>query len=241
MGTHLAVVELAHISGLAEDKCANTFAIETPPAWDPVANIDDIRTPLINFYNSGANSIASHLSPGISRAADATVIKVYDLAGHLDGSPHGSPVASGTFTLGPSGNGNALPEEVAAVLTLRAEGWAEALVETPDGADPGSAVDRPRQRRSGRLFIGPLNLAAITTVAGKARPTSFLRDTMNERAQNLQLELFAALTPGYLCVWSRQDGVFRRVTHAQVDDAWDTQRRRGVAQTLRTTVATPSV
>lgn len=111
-------------------------------------------------------------------------------------------------------------------------------METPDGADPGGAVDRPRQRRSGRIFLGPFNVAAMADVTDRCRPSQFLIDQALERIQNLALGL--GNNGHWVCVWSRVDGAFYRITHAQVDNAFDTQRRRGVEATVRTTVTTPS-
>src|SRR3954452_14530677 len=118
MGT-LAVVELPSRSGLPRDKVVNTFAFaEDVSVRGTNAQDAHYITALTNLYTQpsslGALKIGELLSIGLSRTAGAVAIKLYDITGHLDGSPHGSPRTIGSFTL-PTANatGVAVPEEVA--------------------------------------------------------------------------------------------------------------------------------
>lgn len=233
-----AVVTLPHVSGVARDACQNTFILDGPSAlFLPGATLL-VTQALANFYNldgSAGVAVADYLSDALSRTVIASTVKYYDITTHLDGSNAGSPVSTDAFTLGPAGGATSLPEEVALVCTLRASGWATAAVEAPDAGDPGSAVDRPKQRRSGRLFLGPLSSFGLVEEAStfRARPSDTFRGVILDRAEALSDELDALDVEWH--VWSRVDVTTRRITDAQVDNAWDTQRRRGTAATVRST------
>lgn len=237
----LATVGLQALSGKAEDVMVNTFTIDVPAPFTALIG-GDIKFALELFYFStnapGVLPIYDYLGPMISRAA-APIVSLYDLTGHLDGSPHGSPVYADT--LGMTGAGAApatgIPSECAAVLTLRGDGWQTALVEVPDGADAGALVDRPRQRRSGRIYIGPFRSDVAQTAAGTGNVVvnGNLRNAMLYGAQRMKGELDAG---GYdWCVWSRKDANLYPITHVQVDNAFDTQRTRGTDSTERDTLA----
>lgn len=239
-------VTLDHASGFAEDAVVNTFNIIGFSTDDEVSVAQDVHAALANFYNvqaAGAGSpLANLLSRGLSRAAGGMRIRSYDVTGKLGINPatgrpypHGSPVHESAHTLGASaGAQTPLPEEVALCVTLRGFGWEEALAEAPDGGDAGSAPDRPRQRLTGRFYLGPFNIVAIGNDLVRCRPSDTLITAAGAAVQMLETEL--ANNGHHLAVWSRTDGVMWTVTDVQVDNAWDTQRRRGHAPTSRTTV-----
>lgn len=88
--------------------------------------------------------------------------------------------------------------------------------------------DNNRPRFRGRLYI-PMCLTGVTPTGSNASPTA--RDKV------------AALVPILTGlggvdvdwgVWSTVDNAFRSYTDWYVDDAWDTQRRRGKRATART-------
>jgi hypothetical protein len=87
----------------------------------------------------------------------------------------------------------------------------------------------PRQR--GRIYVGPFSAAE----AGSRTPAAPIRAAV------------ASLVPVFTnlggsdvdwCVYSRTDGVMRPITNWWIDDAWDTQRRRGLRATTRDTGTT---
>lgn len=84
----------------------------------------------------------------------------------------------------------------------------------------------PRQR--GRIY---LPMCTHGSGVSSLRPSSGLRDTVISMAQG-----FADLggTNVDWQVYSGRDHAARKVTHAWVDDEWDTQRRRGLRPTTRT-------
>lgn len=227
-----AVCELAPTSGLPEDTIVNTFTF-SHPGVSALLEHTNIANGVKAFYNNtgtGPQPLAYYLGGHISRASLSRV-KVYDVTNHLDGEPHGSPVYEDVFTLGAqAANAIQYPQEVALVLTLRAFDAYDVPVERPDAGDPGTAVDRPRQRSTGRVYLGPFNEFAFTGLSVPCRPSAAVRNAARDAAQ----EMADVLNPGSeLVVWSRQDGVVRPVTYVETDDAFDTMRKRGVAPTQR--------
>lgn len=243
MGSILAVVSLAHTNGLPADACQNQFAVETAGAASGADHVG-IASEIGDFYSGlatgAAAEVGAYLSPVISRVANAHSVALYNLDGHLDGSPHGSPMFENTFTIDAPLSTSPYPEEVACVLTLRGLDWSMQPVESPDSADEGTERDRPRQRHTGRVYIGPVNANAAMNDNGVNRPAVQFRNDLRFAAAELQSSLIAE-TASYLAVWSRKNSALYRVTHVQVDDAWDTQRRRGAKAVSRqqTTVYTP--
>lgn len=261
----LVTATLPATNGLAEDDVVNTFAFQTVDPFDAGSQMDDIAAGLGVLYNvappeSGV-TLASRISEEIKRTTDAVIIRAYDITGKLqnvaytkpNGQPgvkppaHGSPIGVTTMTLGAEeGAPKPLPRQVAAVLTLRGQDWQTVPVEAADNApitrtgggdtvtDPGTAVDRPKQRLSGRLFLGPFNDNAIGDAPSSSNIGTNLRTTIINAAGDAYS---AWLGLGLQwSVWSRTLGQLNEVTHIQVDDSWDIQRRRKKAPSTRTTL-----
>lgn len=234
---YLVTANLAHRSGLAKDRVSHSFAIQSATPWDPATELGEMTIPLTSFYNTvvpGFFSIGSMLSGELSRAANGIEYDVYrlDTLAKLQGGPKGSPVATDRATLVAAGTAAGPPTEVAYCLSYRDTTPPLAPEEAPDGADADLKPDRPASRRRGRVFLGPLNNGALTIGAlGEARPVASFRDTVLGAAERLFDELKANLHTW--SVWSRQDGEFRGIEEIWVDDAFDTQRRRGVSATAK--------
>jgi hypothetical protein len=140
-------------------------------------------------------------------------VNVYDL-----GNAHPRPPHTSQWTCpARSGSGVNLPLEVCCVLSMFA--------------------DRNIARHRGRVYIGPLQELDMTTSAqGVPLVAPSFRDTLIEHVERLiaGTAAVAGVTP-QLAIYSRMDGVARVVQHGWVDDAFDTQRRRGPRATTRTT------
>lgn len=243
----LAVVEMPMRSGLPKDKVVNTFAIGEQASVRGT-DVPALKTALKRVYTtatagSGGQPLGGWLGPQLSRVANACQIKLYDLNGHLDGSPHGSPFDIDSFTLAASLGNDPMPEEVALCCTLEAWQRGQQRVEVPDGSDPDAKPDRPRQRFTGRVYFGPWQASESVVDANlMARPNATIQVTLRQVMQRLADELDTNTTDRlFLGVWSRKDERIREVEFLRTDDAWDTQRRRGNSPTAITRLAVSDI
>lgn len=230
-------------NGLPDSRVVNSFAIDAGVGDQSESEIDAILTEIGKFYTllptGGTLKLSDYMSPEVWRGT-GIVLKAYAIGSNLaglslaqGGIPSGAPVAEITHTLAAATAAAGLPGEVACALTLEALGRAGAAVEVPDSSDPGLKPDRPKQRRTGRLYLGPLNITTAATLSGAVRPTVAFRTDLQLAAVQLQARL-EALDPTYSwSVWSKADAALRPITHVSIDDAFDTQRRRGAAPTAR--------
>jgi hypothetical protein len=117
-----------------------------------------------------------------------------------------------------TGTDDALPNEVALCLSFRCD---------PYGG-------HRRQSFYNRVYLGPLITTANTsiTATGPGRPSGDFRDDVLAAYQKLQdkLDVFGPDVARHV-VYSPTHDSSGIVTSAWVDDAWDTQRRRGVEPT----------
>lgn len=215
-------------SGNPDFEAVNTFAFKTDVAVDATVRLD-ILSAVASFYGDvgtgQARAVGAYLSSLFDRTAGAGQLKMFDITGHLDGSPHGSPIAEGTITLPAAAQFSNLPPQVASVLTLRAR---DALAQPVEG--PGDT--RPRARRTGRIFIGPLNLQAATNPANDvSTPSTAFTDDCLKAAENLQ----DALVDGdYVwCVWSRTALALSGIERVEMDNSWDILRSRKIKPSIR--------
>lgn len=203
-------VRIESQSGIPADAIVNTFhwilEDETRPAAVTAAGL--IVTKLEAFYGA-----FDQLMP-LATLALGMQIKTYTL---LDPQPR-VPVLTSTGTFVPA-VGGPLPKEVAVCLSYRGN-----LV---SGSNPA--------RRKGRLFLGPFLASQIdgTVVAGEVRPLASLTATL--RAAGQVLAGVVAGEPSW-AVYSPTGLTVTPVTFVSTDNAFDTQRRRGAAPTIRTEV-----
>lgn len=244
----LITATLEDEGGFTDDSIVNSFAFRGPGEADELADV--LADHVIQFYNSipagGAIApISSFISSRVTRTAGACTVRGYDITGRLgylepgdEGfvigkkrlASHGSPVLEQAFTLGAAADPSNLPAQIANVLTLRARGAEAAPVEGPGDT-------RPRSRKTGRLYIGPLNNRAAVpgdaSAANFARPDGDFQTTLLQAGEQLQDSANAA--GANWCVWSRTDGAMHAVTSVQVDDSWDVIRSRKRKPTVRLT------
>jgi len=213
--TH-AQVTLPYTSGLPADVASNNFYFETVAAPTPT-QVGAIEVGLIGLYNQSlsGNTLAQYLSINLSRVANQCTIKMYDVA---DPVPR-VPFQETSFTLAAATGANVLPQEVALCGSFRA----------------AYASGEPPARRRGRVYFGPLQSGAAASPGD--RPAAALMTRVLDGFDFLDLTCDAE-NVGW-CVYSRADGVARACTHIWVDNAFDTQRRRGIVATTRTEQALP--
>jgi hypothetical protein len=136
--------------------------------------------------------------------SDGMEIRVYEPEG-------GQPVFRKEYTFAKGGALQA-PAELAICLSY-------ATVDDPD---------QSTARRRGRIYLGPL----ATTATDSPRPaTAVINDVLNLGEALAQVG-FAANTTWHM--YSVRDLVSAKIESIWCDDAWDTQRRRGAAPTMRT-------
>lgn len=228
-----SVVRIPSRSGIPEDEAINTFHFNTLDV--SAATLNAITAALDDFYST---TYAPLLGPLGQLMSSHTVNGATVPIDHYEVDPatglSGSPVGSGSFVLdGPAGN--PLPAEVALTITFHADttGVPEITPLPPTGPE-GDA--HPRARRRGRVYI-PFIAAVWVSNSFDASYGLWTNGA-------IQLAVAAADglrdSPGLAAafvdwaVYSRRDGVARNVVGGWVDNAPDTQRRRGKDATSRT-------
>lgn len=228
MSTVRAQVVFQGRTGIPEDVFVNTFHFAAA-SGDKSAAYATLAADLEEFYTVPAapatRSIVSFMSRFILGSASS--IRFYDLD---DAKPREPTILPYTWTVG-SANTADLPEEVACCISYHA---------TP----PITA------RKRGRIYIGPLNSDTLQTAAGvwedtepgvgPSRPALHFRQALAYSAERL------SLAAGPLNHWQIRstrvgaagaDGTdgeaFYTIVGGYVDNAWDTQRRRGVDPSTR--------
>lgn len=137
-------------------------------------------------------------------------LKYYELPGVQPNYP--TYESAWTFATPPSGNAG--PSELAICLSFAGT------------RIPG----QPQPRRRGRVYIGPLD----GTLCSSPRPDPATRTLLTTNAAVLGDDI-NAITGHIWCVWSEINGFPATIVGGYVDDAWDVQRRRGIAPSTRTT------
>lgn len=217
-------VRLPPRTGIERDAVYNSFAFISNAATTLATNYANILLLMNDFYNGnpvGINPINQYLSSFILRTPTQCQVKIYNI-----GAPPQAPVFTGVFTLGIVSLGaNDLPNEVASTLSHSA-----LLTGVSEGLGGGP---RARQRRRGRMYIGPLTTQAMTKdpVTGIMKPEGNFVNTMLNAADRLANP--AVGNPDW-CVWSRSDNLLRPVVSWWVKDVFDVQRRRGTKLTSKT-------
>jgi hypothetical protein len=237
----LAKVSIPNLSGMPEDTVTNTWAIKT--ALEPTPDdYSDIHFALAKFYNevpaAQTYSVSNFFSGRLSRVANACQITQYYFDEVGTPEPLGAPNWMQSFTIDAKGSSDwiNMPDEVACCLSFAAD--LDGIPESVPGGPAGPEGDtRPRSRRRGRVFLGPLNAGAVTQGSEQTvRPSTDLVSTALAALGTLNEEIDAMLGTFLLGVFSRTDWDVRPITSAWIDNAFDTQRRRGQKPTSRTTV-----
>jgi hypothetical protein len=205
MPHHLFTTTLDSDTGLPEDGVVNTWHFDGPGA-DP-DNVGDMLHDFFNTVPTGQSvSLASRLSGDL---LDGNMtIKGYDMS---DPEPR-APVYEDTFTLTGLNTGDPFPPEVALCLSYQ-------------GANESGT---PQSRRRGRVYIGPW--ASVADNVG--RPSSTTQTILCAAARDLLDAANSALSWTWV-QYSPTTTLTTPVVGGWVDNAWDSQRRRGWAPTSR--------
>lgn len=210
-GDMRCVVTLNMDSGLPEDAAVNVWHLLGTTSADPEAITDQFVT----FYGA----LGGILANVVDRTEDACQIQLYDLT---DPEPR-PPVYTRQFTIsGSAAASSDLPAEVAICTSI-----AQPPV-------PGFPAGRGR----GRAYIGPLNTSVMGAGTGESqRVSSGTQDTIAGMTRALVEALAGTTGAPQLAIFSRTNNTLYPVLRGWVDNAFDTQRRRGVEATTRVTWA----
>lgn len=207
---------LPYLSGLPRDVAINTFHFSTPDT-DPLAESSAIVEALTDFYNlntSSLNNLASYISEYVTRDTNECRFDFF-----VDDIPDQGLQGSAPWTLVGSPPNSTLPLEVAVCSSFV-------------GLNPGGV---PVRRRRGRVYIGPLTGDAIEfNPDGPPEPATELVGILVEATERLASDSGLASAGVEWQVWSRTNSAGYTVVSGWVDNEFDTQRRREVDATVRT-------
>lgn len=172
---------------------------------DPVGQMTGITAAIKAFYDA----IRSTCLPGVI-AQNNHVIKYTE----LPGVKPNYPILETTFNLTTAPSGAELPHEVAIVSSFQGD----------------RAAGFPQARRRGRIYIGPL----LTSAVSSGRPSAACIAAISGASQAFRGAIASLPDSTVWAVWSPSDGIAVEVTDGWVDNAFDTQRRRGVKANSRT-------
>jgi len=200
-------------SGFAEDRVVNTFHFHGSLAWDAgdsvacLAAVNDFYNGYTDGVSTQSRSLGEWISPWVARTAELRAYNIEDLRPRV-------PVIA-PCPLAPAGSSSGLPEEVCLVASLV-------------GASPVT------RRRRGRLFFGPLvvtaNHEASSTV--NSGPQDVLRNDLALACKRLADTTLTDLDWSIRSIHPAEN--FVTIVGGHVDNAFDTQRRRGPDASTRT-------
>lgn len=224
MGHLLLQHTIQAATGIPEDVVVNTFHFETVAAPTDF-DIDNAMLRVQDFWNTiypgnpTGTAVCSLVS--LFMATPGRTIRAYDMAQPMPRVPVGEIVYAG-LNVGAA----PAPRESAIVLSYR-------------GA-PAAGVIPARNR--GRIYIGPAAQGDagdpdrfVAVSGGDLRPTLVAREVLGRAAAALAAPPANPLvSTEQWSVFSRVDNALRPIVGGFVDDALDTQRRRGARATTRT-------
>jgi len=167
-------------------------------------DLEEIHAALSQFYTT----VDQWLSPILGTTA---TVKYYSMTD----APPRPVIYTNTIAL-TLGTANALPDEVAICMSYH-------------GTFPAGQV---RARRRGRIYLGPLTLGISGTSVNSNRPSATAVSNIATAADTLLTA--SAAEPWNWVVYSPTGDSDTPVVGGWVDDAFDTQRRRGVRPLSRT-------
>jgi hypothetical protein len=207
----LVQVAVPYTSAIPEDVSVNNWSFTVASLSE--SNYEQVGTALGLFYAA--------ILPFYSNVLNFGSVNLRFYA--RDDQKPRVPRVDVTTGFGTGNTANGLPEEVASCLSFQ--------------GNQQSGFQQARRR--GRLFLGPLNRtnAIESDSLGRARPSSAFRTNVRVGYEALR----GALTTSgnNHVVWSDVNQQGYVVTSAWMDNAFDTQRRRGVRPTFKTDVWPP--
>lgn len=211
MAHYLFTVTFDAATNMPADSIVNTWHFDG--SGSDYENVADMLTDFYDAVPTGETTSISEFMTQQSINGDYT-IRAYDMS---DAEPR-TPQYEVTRTLVELSNAVSLPTEVSICFSYHAQ-----LVSGVAAA-----------RRRGRVFLGGFATSAMEQALGAARPKVITMDTIIAAGRDL-IQASNASTSWEWQQWSKTADVGNIVVGGWVDNAFDTQRRRGVDATYRLT------
>jgi hypothetical protein len=216
-----AQVTIPHDSALPEDSVVNTFHFQTGADPD-AAQLLEIQARLLALYNVASAPGTSTIGSSLSRVINPPMatLKVYNMA---QPQPR-APIFTAPLVISSGTSSTALPSEVAVCGSYQA----------------AKVSGLAHARRRGRIFFGPLNDASGTleVAPGTFRPSVNLRNAIAGAMKAMAAKNSDPLLVDWVVfsptIGNNPEIVWPKVVSGWVDNAFDTQRRRGERSTART-------
>lgn len=243
MATSLITFTAQNNNGVAKD------AIRFQLVWNQgsmsATSLEAHWTEFLNTVHTGqTHKLGEYLAGCISRTTPQ-VMAAYDITSHLDGSPHGSPYVTVSDTVLPAALGDSRGNAQCAVLSWNSSDYTVTPVTGPTGAipTPESAQDmgapsthpgvtRLRQRRSNRMFFGPVEGGAIGVNGdGNAQWTDTFMTDVSANLAGFLADAGSNIWQG----WSRRNADVWSVVEGWVDRGIKIRRHKGFDPNERTT------
>lgn len=203
----LVQVTIPSLTADPKDSVVNTWSFEIVD--DTEDNYSEVGSFLFTFYSE---LVGIFYGPTMDFSQWTTKIYL-----RSDPEPR-VPRAEGIQDLGDGNLGaGPVPEEVSMCLSFRGV----------------YAAGSPKARRRGRVFLGPLRSELFTILGERIRFNTSAQEVVRDAYQLATAQL--TTVGNRHVVWSGTDGVAYPVVELWVDNAPDTQRRRGPAPTSRLT------
>lgn len=199
---------LQSVTGIPADNVVNSWHFFTAAGVLGPNDYDNVRDMLKDFFTksytkSGVSKLSLAAYIPTSTITSTALVRAYIL-GTTPGAP---PDYTSSFTAPAGSASSALPAEVALCLSYQA-----ALEDNVNQA-----------RRRNRKYIGPFASNALGT---NGRPSPGLIDTMTLAAREMLQAAQASVTWEWVG-YSKTNAGSWEIDNGWVDNAWDTQRRRG--------------
>lgn len=216
----IAQVVILNDDGLPRDEVTNSLHFHKPESMPYATFVAGLGPAVASLYNTIGTGMTSKVSSYMSNAnqtgSSQATVNMYDGSVPV----HERIPTPFTFTLGAPTSGTDLPNEVALCLSFKRQ-------------EPGVGSFASQR---GRIYIGPLSLSAITNGTSGPVPTSAFITDLVHAGINMKTAVRAIGDGADHCVFSPRLNKLFVVTSYWVDNAMDTQRRRGPRATSRTTL-----
>src|SRR4028119_400165 len=225
MATVRATAILNRVSGKPEDASVNVWHFST--IGTPVeADFAVIGNAVAEYYGAISPLIAVNVSTAaLAHRVDLATVTM-GAAGAADDVV--SPIQYvKQFTMASQVH-NALPNEVAVCMSFAGD---------LSGLQEESGLTRPRARRRGRIYLGPIGAGQLTAAAPANEPQIALscRETVLDAYDNMTTVLAASSPNTRHVIYSRVGASTAIVTSVSVDNEFDTLRSRGKKPSIRMT------